>query len=369
MREELKIKHITDYLEVIAPLSYQEIYDNAGLIVGDAQMPVTDVLLTLDCTEAVVDEAIAKGCNLIIAHHPIVFKGLKKFNGRNYVERTVIKAIKNDVAIYAIHTNLDNVLGGVNSMIAEKLGLQNIQILAPKTSLLSKLAVFVPATHTQRLLDALHMAGAGQIGNYEACSFTVTGTGTFMPNDFANPFIGKSNVLEQVIEDRIEVVFPNYLQSKILTAMKSAHPYEEVAYYLSALNNDNQEVGAGAVGELTTAVHTHEWLLLLKKQMSLKVIKHTNIIKNKVQRIALCGGSGGFLLNDAIQAQADVFVTADYKYHEFFDADNRIMICDIGHYESEVCTKELLHQFLSKKFTTFAIILSETNTNPVSYFI
>jgi dinuclear metal center YbgI/SA1388 family protein len=363
------VRDVTQHLENIAPLHYQESYDNAGLIVGDSQMTVTGVLLTLDCTEAVVEEAIAKNCNLIVAHHPIVFKGLKKLNGRNYIERTVIKAIKNDVAIYAIHTNLDNIMGGVNSMIAEKLGLKNTQILAPKAGVLSKLVTFVPTTHTQALLGALHTAGAGQIGNYDQCSFKVTGTGSFKPNATANPFIGDNNTLTHVSEDRIEVIFPNYLQSNILATLQTTHPYEEVAYYLSVLNNEHQEVGAGVVGELPEAINTHQWLLLLKKQMNLPVVKHTAIVKDKVVRIAVCGGSGSFLLNDAIRAQADVFVTADYKYHEFFDADKRLVICDIGHYESEVCTKELLHRFLSKKFITFAIILSETNTNPVNYLL
>lgn len=364
-----KIKEITSFLETIAPLPYQESYDNAGLIVGNPTQEVTGVLVTLDATEAVVEEALAKGCNLIVAHHPIVFKGLKKFNGNNYVERTVIKAIKNDVAIYATHTNLDHVVGGVNFMIAERLGLQNPSILAPKNNLLMKLVCFVPTDATQQVADALYEAGVGQIGNYDHCSFRVEGTGTFRPNELANPHIGHSGQDETVSEHRLEVIFPSHLESKVIATLKKAHPYEEVAHYLTLLQNQNQEVGAGAVGTLPEALSSDDFLRYLKQKMQLKIIRHTAFVKNTIQKVAVCGGAGGFLLRDAIQAGADVFITADYKYHEFFDADSRILICDIGHYESEVFTKELLYRYLSKKFTNFATILSETNTNPVFYHI
>lgn len=361
------IKDITQYLEKMAPLSYQESYDNAGLIVGDPQTEVTGVLLTLDSTEAVVEEAIAKGCNLIVAHHPIVFKGLKKLNGRNYVERTVIKAIKNDIAIYAIHTNLDHVVGGVNWMIAERLGLQNVRILAPKSDTLLKLVSFVPEEATQKVLDALYETGVGAIGNYDHCSFRVNGIGTFRPNEAAQPYIGSAQTDESVTENRIEVLFPAYMEGKVLNTLKKAHPYEEVAYYISALRNQNQEVGAGAVGELPKAMTGEEFLTHLKDSMGLQMIRHTALVSDGIQKVAVCGGAGGFLLGDAIGANADAFITADYKYHEFFDADGRILICDIGHYESEVYTKELLQRYLSKKFVNFATILSETNTNPVFY--
>ncbi len=363
------IKDITNCLELLAPLPFQESYDNAGLIVGDAQVEVTGVLVTLDSTEAVLDEAIAKRCNLIIAHHPIVFKGLKKLNGKNYVERTVIKAIKNDVAIYAAHTNLDHVVGGVNFMIAERLGLQNVRILAPKHDTLMKLVSFVPVDDTQKVLDALYSAGVGQIGNYDHCSFLVNGKGTFRPNQNANPHIGTTDTDEEVIENRIEVIFPAHLENQVMTALRQAHPYEEVAYYLTLLQNQHQEIGAGAVGNLPEALSVQDFLTFLKRNMNLNVIRHTAIVKGMIQKIAVCGGAGSFLLNHAIRAEADVFITADFKYHEFFDADGRIIICDIGHYESEVFTKELLQRYLSKKFPNFATILSETITNPVNYYV
>lgn len=361
------VREFTDYLETLAPRSYQESYDNSGLITGSPSMEVSGILVSLDCTEDVVREAITKKCNLIIAHHPIVFRGLKRLNGSNYVERTVILALKNDIAIYAIHTNLDNVHVGVNRKICEKIGLSNLRILVPRKDTLSKLVTFTPDEHTQAVLEGLYNAGAGQIGNYKNCSFRVEGTGTFMPTEQADPFIGKQNVQEEVSEDRVEVIYPSHLESKIIKALRAHHPYEEVAYYVSTLSNENQEVGAGMIGELETAMEPLEFLNSLKIRMELKVIRHTAPIPAKVKKVAVCGGSGSFLLQAAIQQGADAYVSADFKYHEFFDADGKIMIADIGHYESEVHTKELLMSVLMKKFPNFAINFSESVTNPISY--
>jgi len=373
----MTIRELTTYLETLAPLAYQESYDNAGLLVGDPATTVTGVLVSLDATEAVVEEAVARGCNLVVAHHPIVFRGLKKLNGRNYVERTVIKAIKQDVAIYATHTNLDNVIGGVNFKIAERLGLQNVRILAPKGDTLMKLVTFVPtaeegsqyAEATQTVLDALYAAGAGEIGKYDHCSFRLTGSGTFRGGEEANPEIGAVGEDTVVRENRLEVIFPAHRQHAILQALRRAHPYEEVAYYLNLLANANQEVGAGAVGELAEPLDELAFLAFLKERMAASVVRHTPLLGRPVRRVAVCGGAGGFLLGDAVRAGAEVFVTADYKYHEFFDADGRILIADIGHYESEQFTKELIQQQLLKKFANFAVILSETVTNPVHYFV
>lgn len=363
-----KIKDITGYLEQIAPRSYQESYDNAGLITGDSQAEVTGILLTLDCTEDVVDEAIEKKCNLIVAHHPIVFKGLKKLNGSNYVERTIIKAIKHDIAIYAAHTNLDNVHNGVNKEIARRLELKDVQILAPKKGMLQKLIAFVPKENTEVVLAALHEAGAGQIGNYDQCSFRVAGTGTFRPNDVANPAIGEANQQEYVEEDRVELIFPAHLESKIMGALKSAHPYEEVAYYLQSLENENQEVGSGMIGKLEKPVAPREFLSFLKTKMNLSMIRHTRFVSEKIESVAVCGGAGSFLISKAKARGADAFVTADFKYHEFFDAEDKLMIADIGHYESEVFTKDLFDTFLREKFPNIATYLSQVNTNPVHYF-
>lgn len=365
--QALKIKDITDYLETIAPPAYQESYDNARLITGNPTDDVKGVLVTLDCTEAVVDEALTKGANLIVAHHPIVFKGLKKLTGSNYVERTIIKAIRNDVAIYAIHTNLDNVHNGVNRKICEKIGLTDLKVLVPRTDTLTKLVTFIPSEDTEKVMAALHSAGAGQIGKYENCSFRIDGTGTFKPGPDANPHIGEQGKQEYVSETRVEVIIPTRLQHKIMSALKKTHPYEEVAYYLTELKNTNQEVGSGMTGSLETSLEPIAFLKRLKERMDLNVIRHTRTLEKPVKKVAVCGGAGSFLLQDAIRAGADVFVTSDFKYHEFFDAEDKIIIADIGHYESEVFTKELLQEVLTKKFPTFAINFSTTVTNPISY--
>jgi dinuclear metal center YbgI/SA1388 family protein len=364
----MKIKELTRILEKIAPPPYQEAYDNSGLIVGNPMTDVTGVLVCLDSTEAVILEAVQRGCNVVVAHHPIVFKGLKKLNGKNYVERTVLLAIKNDVAIYAIHTNLDNMLHkGVNTKIAEKLGLTNLKILAPKRETLMKLVAFVPIADSQKVLDALYLAGAGNIGNYQNCSFRTEGIGTFTPIGTANPHIGSLNKDEEIVEHRLEVVFPRHLERPMLNALRAAHTYEEVAYYMQTLENLNQEVGAGIVGELHETQTEMAFLQFLKTQMQAGVVRYTGPLSKNVKKIAICGGSGSFLLPDAIGASADVFVTADYKYHEFFDADGKILIADIGHFESEQYTIDLLIEILQKEKPDLEIFSTRTLTNPVNY--
>ena len=364
----MRIKELCTYLEAWAPLPIQEDYDNCGLIIGDAEAELQACLISLDVTMDVLDEAIAKGCNLIVAHHPLIFKGLKKINGKNYVEKISIKAIKHDIAIYGIHTNLDNRHDGVNFKIAEQLGLKNIKILKPKTETLLKLTVFVPNAFSDKVTAAIHAAGAGNIGNYAECSFEVEGKGSFLPNEKSKPFIGQKGKKEIVNENRIEVVFPFYLEKQILLAMHTAHPYEEVAYYVQKVENLNQEIGAGAVGEID-ATATADCLSFIKKQMHAQVIKHTEICFDTITKIAVCGGVGSFLLNDAKKAGAQLFVSSDFKYHEFFDAENQIIIVDIGHFESEQFTKDLILEKISKKFTNFASYLSEVNTNPIKYLV
>ncbi len=365
--QDSKIKDVVGYLESFAPGAFQESYDNAGLLVGDQNKTITGILVTLDCTEAVVREAVALGCNLIVAHHPIIFKGLKKITGRTYVERAVVTAIRNDVAIFASHTNLDNVRTGVNKKIAERLNLKRTKILSPRKDTLSKLVTFVPAKNIDEVMRALHTAGAGQIGDYKNCSFQTEGTGTFLPTGQAQPTVGAVGTQETVSEIRAEIIFPTFLERQIVQALKQSHPYEEVAYYISRLDNENQEVGAGLIGELETPEEPINFLKRLKNQMNLPVVRHTAPASSLIRKVAVCGGAGSFLLNNAISAGADAYVSADFKYHEFFDAEGRIMIADIGHYESEQFTKELFSEILTKKFTTFAINFSKTVTNPISY--
>jgi len=364
----MKIKEITNYLESVAPLHYQESYDNAGLLVGDASREIDAALITLDCTEEVVEEAIENNCNLIIAHHPIIFSGLKNITGQNYVERTIIKAIKNDIAIYAIHTNLDNIKTGVSAKIAEILGVENCKILSPKKDLLRQLAVYCPVSDTEKVKEALFQAGAGDIGNYDECSFSAKGEGTFRANEGCDPHIGNIGERHTEKEEKIEVIFPKYKENTIISALKQAHPYEKVAYQIYILDNIYENVGAGIVGELAQKVDTNRFLEMLKTKMQTDCIRHTKLVKNQIKRVAICGGSGSFLLSNAICEKADIFITADFKYHEFFDGENDIIIADIGHFESEQFTKDLIYDLLSKKFSKFAVRLSKVNTNPINYF-
>jgi dinuclear metal center YbgI/SA1388 family protein len=364
----MKIKEVAQFLEGIAPLDLQESYDNAGLIVGDAESECTGILVSLDVTEEIVKEAISKKCNLIVGHHPIIFRGLKKLNGKNYVERTVMMAIKNEIAIYAIHTNLDNILEGVNNKIAKKLNLQNCKVLLPKEGTLEKLVTFAPVKNAEEVRNALFEAGAGAIGNYNECSFNVEGAGTFRALEGSHPYVGEEGKQHEENEVRIEVIFPSHLEHKITNALKKSHPYEEVAFYIQSLRNTRENIGSGLVGELPAAVTETELMEMLKSEFHLKVIRHTEFLNQPVKKIAVCGGAGFFLLPAAIAAGAQVFITADIKYHEFFDAEKRILLADIGHYESEQFTVELLTEFLQKKFSNFAVQKTEINTNPVRYF-
>ncbi len=365
----MKIAAIITCLETIAPPSLQEDYDNSGLLTGNADWECTGIITALDATETVVMEAIEKKCNCIVVHHPIIFGGLKKITGKNYVEKTVITAIKNDIAIYAIHTNLDNVLHGVNGSIADKLELVNRSILQPKNNTLKKLFTFVPVAAAEKLRNAIFAAGAGHISGYSECSFNTAGTGTFKPGEGTNPFIGKIGERRSEEEIKVEAIFPAWMEWPIYAAMIAAHPYEEVAYDIIALENQQQQFGSGLVGELAKPVNEIELLNHLKVVFGLSVIKHTALTGKMVKKIALCGGAGSFLIGAAIGAGADIYLTSDVKYHEFFDANGRLVIADIGHYESEQFTIGLLFDILSKKFPNFAVLKTGVKTNPVHYFL
>jgi dinuclear metal center YbgI/SA1388 family protein len=356
-------------LEQFAPLAYQESYDNCGLLTGNFSWKCVGVLCTLDVTEAVVLEAKEKGCNLIVAHHPIIFSGLKKITGKNYVEQTIIAAIKNDIAIYAIHTNLDNVLLGVNNKMADKLGLINQQILLPKQNVLSKLCVFVPEKEAEKVRNAIFNAGAGAIANYSECSFNTNGLGTFKGNQNSNPVVGDIGKRATENEIKIEVLLPSYLQSIVINKMIAAHPYEEVAYDILPLQNTNQTVGSGLIAELQQEMTEIDFFHLLKNQFKLQVIKHTHLLNKKIKKVALCGGAGSFLIKNAIAAKADIYITADIKYHEFFGAENKIIVADMGHFESEQFTIDLLMEIVQANSLNFAVLKSGVNTNPVNIFL
>ncbi len=363
----MKIKDIIAEIERFAPPTLQEPYDNSGLLAGNANTQVAGVLLSLDCTESVVDEAIDQNCNLIVSHHPLIFSGLKSITGKNYVERTLIKAIKNDVVLYAAHTNLDHVAQGVNKKISDKLGLTNTKILSPKPNLLRKLITFVPKIHLQSLQSALFEAGAGQMGNYTETSFWSSGTGSFKPNNQAKPYVGNPNERHSEPESRLEIVFETHNEQQIIQALIKNHPYEEVAYDVITLQKSHQNIGSGMVGVLPKPMSEPELMELIKHIFGVKTIRHTELLGKKVEKIAVCGGSGRFLLPNAIAQQADVFVTADFKYHEFFDAQRQIVVMDIGHYESEQFTVEIFDAIIRKKFSNFVPKISKINTNPIFY--
>lgn len=364
----VKIKQVIQFLEDKAPLALQESYDNCGLLVGESEAEITGILVSLDVTEAVLEEAILKKCNLIVAHHPLIFVGIKKITGRNSTERIILSAIRSQISIYAMHTNLDNVYHGVNAKLSSTLGLTDCRILRPKSALLKKLTTYAPSSHSDTIRQALFEAGAGKIGNYDECSFSANGTGTFRALEGANPFLGKIGTQHQEKEDRIEVVFPAYLELSVVQALKNSHPYEEVAYDIITTDNLHQNIGAGMVGFLSEPLSTQEFLEHLKTTLNLEIIRYT-AFDYTIHKVAVCGGSGSFLLNDAIAAGAHALVTGDFKYHQFFDAENKIMIADIGHFESEKHTIELIGQWLSDFFPNFAVIFTETNTNPVNYYL
>ena len=350
----MQIKEVITFLESIAPPSYQESYDNAGLIVGSPLWELNGTLLCLDSTEEVVEEAIASNCNLIIAHHPIVFKGLKRFNYRTYVERTVMKAIKNDIAIYAIHTNLDNMYAnGVNAKIAKKLGLKKTKVLAPKQQL-KKLFAFIPVELTTKVRLALYAVGAGDYGKKNKVSYTSLGASTKADNGMAKA--------------KMELSFPTPFQGKVIHTLESLVPKKHLDYDIITIDNNLSTVGSGMIGELSKPMTELAFLAQVKKQMKVSCIKHTRLLERPIQKVAICGGAGGFLLKHAIRQQADIFITADYKYHEFFDADGHLIIADIGHYESEQFTMDLLYRLLRQNFRNFAARITEVNTNPVQYF-
>lgn len=365
----MKINEIIHYLESLAPPSLQEHYDNAGLITGDPGWECSGIICSLDALEEVVNEAVVKKCNLIVAHHPVIFGGLKKINGKNYVEKAIITAIKNDIAIYAIHTNIDNVIKGVNGKMAEMLGLKNISVLSPKENTLKKLFTFAPVDKTAQVRDAIFAAGGGHIGNYSECSFNAEGIGTFKAGEGASPYVGDIGRQHHEREMKIEVIFPAFLENTIIAALKKAHPYEEVAYDVVSLSNADHSVGSGVIGEWPESMDEKQFLAKLKGVFNVPVIRHTAQLHRAIRRVALCGGAGSFLISKALAAGADAYITADIKYHEFFDANNRILVADIGHYESEQFTIDLLQEILGQKFPTFAVLKTEVNTNPVLYFI
>ncbi len=363
----MKLYKLTKTIEILAPLSLQEKYDNSGLLIGSPQKEITKAIISFDVTEAVLKEAKSIGANLIISHHPIIFEGLKKLTESNYVERIVTQAIKNDIALYAVHTNLDNVIEGTNRILAEKLNIANLKVLQNIDNQLSKLVVYVPISHLEVVKNAIFESGAGHIGNYDQCSYSTEGKGSFRALDGAKPYVGDINQQHIENEYRLETVFPSFLKTNIIQAMKNAHPYEEVAYDIYTLDIKNKNIGAGIIGDLKQELTEDKFLKKLKDITNAKCIRHTKLRNKPIKKVAICGGSGAFLIKHAMHSKADIYITGDIKYHEFFDAEDKMIIADIGHFESEQFTTQLLYDFIKEKFPTFAVQISDINTNPINY--
>lgn len=365
----MKIKELLAVLEAFSPPELQEEYDNAGLLTGSTNWNCNGVLCSLDVTVEVVKEAVEKKCNLIVAHHPIIFKGFKRINGNSYIELVIIEAIKNDIAIYAVHTNLDSVVLGVNGKIADMIGLKNFKILLPRQKVLRRLITFAPIDKAEVVRNALFKAGAGHIGKYSECSFNSEGTGTFKAEPGADPYVGEIGKRNEEKETKIEIVYPAYLELQVVKSLVDNHPYEEVAYDIFTMENVHYGIGSGIIGTLEQPVEEVAFLKKLKDVFHCAVIKHTALLGKPIQKIAVCGGAGSFLTKKALQQGADIYITSDVKYHEFFDAEGQMVLADIGHYESEQFTIDLLYDLLAQKFPTFALLKTGVNTNPVKYFM
>jgi dinuclear metal center YbgI/SA1388 family protein len=363
----MRLTEICSYLDSIVPISFQESYDNCGLQVGDPENEINSALVSLDVTEDVVDEAIVTGCGLIVTHHPLIFNPLKKITGKTYIEKILIKAIKNEIAIYSSHTNLDILKEGVSRKMAEKLNLQNVKVLSPLKNRLLKLVTYIPEDHFEKVRDAIFEAGAGISGNYDKCSFSVTGTGSFRGGETTTPFVGERGKMHLEKEIRFETIIVSHLKDQVIRALIQSHPYEEVAFDIYSLENEYDEAGLGCVGELPVATEEKEFLKNLSGIFKAEGIRYSKLTGKKIKTVALCGGAGICFLTDAVRSGADVFVTSDIKYHDFFNAGNKILLVDAGHYESEKFSIEILYHLIIKKFPTFAVRFSETNTNPINY--
>ena len=363
----MTIQDILDEIERLAPLSLQEDFDNAGVQIGDVEQQATGALLCLDVTEEIVDEAIDAGCNLIISHHPLAFKPFKSLTGKNYVERCMIKACKNDIVIYSAHTNLDNATGGLNFHLAELFGLEDVRILSPLKNRLLKLVTFVPDHAAEKLRKALFKAGAGHIGNYSSCSFNTEGQGTFLALENSHPYCGEIGKMHTEEEIRIETVFPAYLKSSVIRSLLSVHPYEEPVFDLYALDNEWEQAGSGIIGNLPEWEDELIFLQRIKDILQVECLKHSSLTGRKLRTVAICGGSGAFLIQPAIEAGADIFITGEVKYNDFYNVENKILLAVTGHYESEICAKNIFFHVISEKFPTFAVQNSIINSNPIKY--
>lgn len=365
----MKINEFIKEFEKLIPIKQAEDFDNVGLLCGNPDREISGILVAHDALESVIDEAIEKNFNLVVCFHPIIFSGLKSITGKNYVEKAVLKALENKIAIYALHTAFDNDYFGVNYKICEVLGLKNQKILMPKQNQLKKLEVYVPVDSAENLKNALFQIGAGNIGFYDECSFSINGNGTFRPLEGSNPVTGNHKERENADEVLVSVIFEDFKKNQILSTMKQNHPYEEVAYQLISLENENHYTGLGRFGDLESEMDEEDFLQFVKEKFDLKVIRHSSLINKKIKKVGVLGGSGASGIKSALALKCDAYLTGDVKYHDFFSAEDKMLICDIGHFESEQFVTQQLFEILSEKFTIFAIAKTTKKTNPVNYFI
>lgn len=364
-----RIADIINFLETIAPLHLQEEYDNSGLVCGNTANDCHGAIVALDLTEEVINEAIEKKYNLVVVHHPPLFKGLKKLIEEDRVTKMLLRCIRHEIAVFAIHTNLDNVIWGVNGEIAARMGLENIQALSPLPGTHRQLNTYVPTAYAERVKNAIFEAGGGAIGLYNECSFSSLGEGSFNPLEGANPFVGTKGTRQREEEQKLEFIFPVHLESQIIGALNTAHPYETVAYNIVPIENSFRELGAGAIGTLPEPATEKEILEKLKAVFKTGVIRHSPLCGKRIQRVALCGGSGKSMVTSALRQKADLYFTADLGYHDFFLPEKKMLLADIGHFESEQYTSDLLERVIKEKFPTFAVQKTGSYTNPVNYFL
>jgi dinuclear metal center YbgI/SA1388 family protein len=363
----MKVKDIASWLDTAVPLSFQESWDNSGLQIGNPETEISSALLTLDVTEEVVDEAISENCQMIISHHPVIFSGLKKITGSSSTDRIIIKALRDDIAIYSSHTNLDVFSNGVSRKMAEKIGLCNVTPLSPLRERLLKLVTFVPESHIDRVSEALFGAGAGHIGNYDYCGFTISGTGSFRAGPDSSPFVGEKGKIHHENEVRLETIMFSHLRESVVKALRGSHPYEEPAFDIYPLSNYTTEEGLGCKGEFSGPVEEKMLIEMVSSVFGSKSVRYSGLTGRPVIMTALCGGSGSSLLGDAISSGAGAFITGDVRYHTFIEASGRILLIDAGHFETEKFATEILYDLIIKKFPKFALRFSNKNSNPINY--
>ena len=361
------IEELTTFIEDKFPLSQQESYDNCGLIVGDPKKTVKKVLLALDCTEQVIKEAKLKKADVIITHHPLMFSSINKLTANDYEGSLIIKLIKSDIALYAVHTNLDNSINGINKYLALKLGLKNLQILVGKEKTFKKIITFVPKAYSQKVITALSAAKAGNIGLYSHCAFVTEGSGCFKPEKGAKPFLGELSKINQVEEVKLEMVFASENQKMIENSLKKAHPYEQPAFDIIELANPNPDIGAGIYGDLPAQINTAEFLKLVKTKLNLSYIRQSNSAKKFISKVAICSGAGFFVFEQAKRLNVDALVTSEIKHHEFLAAENNILLCDIDHHEGEIAAVNILDQIL-QKLENIDTLISKHNLSPAQIF-